>query len=114
MDSLEPGTLVEFDSFATLVVGENLLLVYESGSEYVREGSLMYFHTRGPNDWVITLCDDDTWSYAEYWINRDWNGRVRTRYFDEYDDFWERLWDDCSDYEDYPLEYDQIYDDNEW
>ncbi len=97
MEALPPGTLVEFDSFATLVVGENLLLVFHSETEFIREGGLLYFTQRGGNDWVVTITENDGWTSNDFWIKRDWNGRVSTREYFEYD-WWDYdEWDEDLD-----------------
>lgn len=99
VESLSPGTIVEFDCFATLVVGENMLLVFDSETEYVREGSLLYFTHRGENDWVVSISENDGWTHNDFWIKRDWNGRVSTREYFEHDwwDDWPVEWDDELD-----------------
>jgi len=105
MKSLPAGTIVEFDTFATLVVGHNLLLVFESSdSSYVQEGNLLHLVSRGNNDWSLSLHENYLWESYDYWIKRDWNGRVNSQHFDEYDrDYWD--YDDSPDFYEYE-EYD--------
>lgn len=99
-EKLEPGTIVEFDGFAALVVGDDLMLVFESEMNIIQEGAVIRFNARGSNDWVLSLTHDDGWSHMDFWIGRDWNGHVKTRYYDEYDDWHHWLaeeWDDKLD-----------------
>lgn len=98
MIPLEPGTVIEFDTFTAVVIGEDRLLVFESSTDFVREGSVVRIRARGNNDWIVSLADDDRWEYVEYWIKRDWNGNVDARNFDEWDGYvWHDEWDDDLD-----------------
>lgn len=106
VESLPPGTIVDFDTFSALIVGDNLLLVFESQSDYVREGSLVGLEARGSNDWIVTLThDDDGWSYDDVWVKRDWNGKIKMRYVDYDHYYWYDDWDDYEAFEAYE-EYD--------
>lgn len=113
-ETLPPGTIIDFEMFSALVVGDNLLLVFRAEDNYygVTEGNLLKLNGRGPNDWTIRVYDDDRWEKADFLVSRDWNGRVKCKPFDEYD--WDCDWDydwDCLYEND---EYQQIYDDNGW
>jgi hypothetical protein len=109
MTPLEPGTVIEFDTFTAVVVGEDMLLVFESSSSFVREGGIVRVVSRGDNDWVVSLSDDDSWSSVEYWIKRDWNDNVSARDFDEWDFCtWPDEWDDDLD------EYLQAYEEYDY
>lgn len=114
MEHLPIGTIVDFDTFSTLVVGEDMLLVYEATSNgIVREGQVLLITSRGPNDWTLSVrerdapfwCDD-----AEYWVKMDWNGRVKASDYDPYD-YW------TDDVDDWDLELDESlngYDEYDW
>lgn len=113
-ETLPPGTLLEFDGISCVVVGEDLLLVFESVSSFAKEGDLLRLIKRGSNDWGLRLGDVEDWfDNLHYWVKRDWNGRLKVADFDPYD--WSRDddWDDY-DWNPYLDEIDQIYDDNGW
>lgn len=98
MTSLELGTVIEFDMFTAVVVGDDMLLVFESNTDLVREGGVVYIKARGNNDWIVSLENEETWTSADYWIKRDWNDKVTTRDFDEWDYYaWPDEWDDELD-----------------
>jgi len=114
MGTLPPGTIIDFEGFSTLVVGDDLLLVFQSDSYFAQEGNLLKLDSRGSNDWAIRLYDDDRWERSDYLVSRDWNGNFKCKSFDEYD--WYGSWyDDDDDLYDFRQdEYDHIYDDNGW
>lgn len=89
MDSLptelEPGTIVEFDDFSCISIGRNRLLVFESSWNIVCEGDILYFTARGGHDWAVSLTHNENQSHLDYWIHRDWNGHIKTRYWDDSD-----------------------------
>lgn len=116
MNSLLPGTIIDFDMFSAIVVGDNLLLVFESEVTYfAREGQLLRLECRGTNHWSLRVYDDDQWEKADYLISRDWNGKMHCRSYDEFE--WHSFWDDDDydwEFEARQDEYDTIYDDNNW
>lgn len=112
MRHLPTGTIVDFDTFSTLVVGEDMLLVYEATSMgIVREGQVLIIKSRGPNDWTLSLREDDAPPWcddAEYWVKVDWNGRVKASDYNPYD-----YWDDEDD--DFLVEeWLEPYDEYDW
>lgn len=106
MTSLPLGTVVEFTSFTAVTVTEKLLLVFESDNTWIREGNLITVEARGANDWVVRVSDGD-WHHYDFWIKRDWNNKVSSSYFDEYD------WPEWDSHDEWDHELDH-YDEYDW
>jgi hypothetical protein len=99
MEQLPPGTLIECDELVGLSVGGGMLAVLSS--DVFDEGSIVYLKERGKNDWIITRNDEmSPWGSTQgWWVSRDWNGNVRSRRFDP--------WEDDYDYDDWDCELDE-------
>jgi hypothetical protein len=98
MSQLLPGTLIETDELIGLVVGDGMLAVLNS--DVFDKGSIVYLKERGPNDWIIARDEYSPWESSRGWlISRDWNGKVKSREFNAYDDDWD-------DYDDWDLDLD--------
>jgi len=107
MNQLPPGTVVETDELIALYVGDSMLAVLES--DVFDVGSVVYLKERGPNDWVIERDADRPWGSGRgWWISRDWNGKVKSREFDAYEDYDD--WDDWDFRLDEHLDRYQDYD----
>ncbi len=106
--TLEPGTLIEADVFAGIVVSHDKLLIFDTEvPEYVNVNNVLTLEPRGSNDWSILVSQRVGWS--DYWITCDWNGRITTVYTkDPWDDNWE--WWEEDDWDD-SLRWVDAYDD---